>query len=73
MRINLMMGTDNAAFGPEYGSPEDDGTCQSEVARILRELAESVAAGYVPLKVNTAHVLMDANGNRVGVFDVFKH
>lgn len=73
MRINLMLnaGSDNDAFGAAYGSPEDDGTRQRELARILRSLADDLAAGYLPIEPGQSKALLDINGNRVGVADVY--
>ncbi len=53
MEFRLTMTCDNAAF-------EDDPTL--ETARILRELAEHLAAG----SLYATHILRDANGNKVG-------
>lgn len=56
--IKITIATDNDAFA--YGNLE------SEVARILTELAQSIATQYLP----TAKVLRDINGNRVGSCEV---
>ncbi len=62
MRINLMFGTDNDAFRED--------PC-AEVSRILKELAADIGS-RTDLKHGDAIIVRDANGNRVGVFDVFK-
>lgn len=57
MKVRLSLDTDNAAF-------EDD-RWESEVARILRATAVKVEAG------GTGFIVRDANGNKVGKFEVF--
>lgn len=53
MGFSLNMDTDNAAFADDRAA---------EVARILRQVTRKIAAG------NTAGILKDINGNRVGAF-----
>ena len=55
MSVKIEITTDNAAFGSDPGY---------EVARILRELANQIALG------SEYRVLMDINGNRVGLYEM---
>ena len=50
--FKMKIETDNAAF--------DDGERIHEVARILREVADKVAAAHI------AGTILDANGNSIG-------
>lgn len=50
--VNITIDTGNAAF--------DDGNREAEVARILREAADKIEAGYEDFG------LYDFNGNKVG-------
>lgn len=50
--VTLTINTGNAAF--------DDGNREAEVARILREAADKIEAGYEDF------TLRDYNGNKVG-------
>lgn len=54
-KIVISMLTENAAF--------DEGNEEYEVARILRKLADRLESGARP------EVLMDINGNRVGIVE----
>lgn len=60
MRLTVILGLDHEADAPK----------QAEAARILRELAETLAKGN-DLQPGDMHILRDMNGNRVGVADVF--
>ena len=62
MRFNLDFQIDNAAF--DTGHPE--GKSGNEIARILREIADSVEGGIV-CKGDTAS-FKDVNGNTVGAW-----
>jgi|Wag4MinimDraft_13_1082653.scaffolds.fasta_scaffold00006_43 hypothetical protein len=53
-RIKIEIETENAAFQPEP---------RREVARILREAADSIESGRTPN-------IMDINGNKVGGFEI---
>lgn len=57
MSFKLKIKTDNAAFA------EDGNGGKNEVARILREIAEKLEAGY---DVGSAR---DINGNKVGEWE----
>lgn len=67
MNITITLNTDNAAFDADNGGPE------VEVARILREYAESLECGITNI-VFSPHVLKarlrDINGNVVGRVEV---
>lgn len=55
--FKLKFDTDNAAFA--------DGQGQAEIARILRDLADHIAAGYG----REGHgIVRDISGNRVGTY-----
>lgn len=58
-RFTLTIETDNAAF---------DDAPASEIARILRQLANDMEQDGAP----PSRFLFDANGNRVGVVDVYQ-
>lgn len=60
MKIVIKLDTNNAAF-TEIG---DDSSFPNEVNRILRKMAQDVAAGF------KRGFLRDINGNRVGQFTV---
>lgn len=47
----------------------DEQTADAEAARLLTELAATIRAKGAT--VGDAHIMRDANGNRVGVADVF--
>lgn len=55
--VSVKIATDNAAFRLEDGTLD-----RFEVARVMREAADKVEAGY------STGRLMDANGNDVGGF-----
>lgn len=44
----------------------------TEVARLLRELADRLEQSDVAMQPGDTHILRDANGNRIGVADVFR-
>ena len=58
MKIKIEIDCDNAAFADGFAS---------EVARILRRLAESVEGGYAP---EAPLSLRDQNGHAVGYFRI---
>ena len=68
MRFNVVLDVDNDAFRDGQENPFGDDTC-TEVARILRTLADRVER-TTPVESrdeSDPFVLMDTNGNRVGV------
>jgi hypothetical protein len=62
MRMNIMFGLDHV----------DADQRNEEVQRLLVALCGSVYKAETPLVVGDTIILRDANGNRVGVADVFK-
>jgi hypothetical protein len=58
MSFKLKIKTGNAAFA------EDGNDGKNEVARILREIADSLESGF------DAHTVRDINGNKVGEWSI---
>lgn len=66
MKLTIDIEMDNAAFEheDEAGNPVEGYANGTEVARILKELAEKV--DDMPLAAGTKLVIRDINGNSVG-------
>ena len=69
MKAIIIIEMDNAAFHPvpDTAGPADDGN-GAELARILRQLADTVEVGI--LEAFDSIPLMDSNGNTVGSMDI---
>lgn len=63
MEVSIVIRTDNAAFGESDGEHTAD-SIGSEVARILRQLADKCAEGGI--YIDSSERLYDYNGNQVG-------
>lgn len=59
-QFKLHIECDNAAFG------DDDFDARCEIARILRELGDKLGRGDIYR--NSAQLVRDENGNRVGTY-----
>lgn len=61
--LTIKIDTDNSAFQPDP---------RPELARILADLSEKMASGFIAVPTDRMGHIRDSNGNRVGVLEL-KH